>query len=143
MTDLDLTQARQLLDRFSCTETRAVSSAAERQQLQAALLAIARASDAENLGVCADTWAEGLTALREYLTALGYVLPEALSQETPPAGALYLKFNTAKQTYFIDGYSGEYRGVLVACQSEDEAIAGVYGHLPLDLFAAGLLTAAP
>ncbi len=135
MPDLDLTQARQLLDRFSCTETRAVTSEAERQQLQAALLRLASESESENLGVCATTWAEALQATSQYLQALGYSVPPALSQESPAPGPLYLKFNTAKQTYFIDTYSGEYRGVLVACQAEDEAIAGVYGHLPLDLFA--------
>ncbi len=135
MTAPDRQQARQLLDRFSCTETQAVESEAERQQLRAALLAIASESDAENLGICAENWPQGLAAAQQYLPALGYTLPAALAQESPEFAPIYIKFNTAKQTYFIDGYEGPYRGVLVACQSEDEAISGVYGHLPLDLFA--------
>ncbi len=37
-------------------------------------------------------------------------------------------------SYYLDQYTGEYRGVLVSCQSEDDLIAGTYGHFPLDLF---------
>ncbi|NJL02835.1 MAG: DUF1824 family protein [Spirulinaceae cyanobacterium RM2_2_10] len=136
MPEPDLQQARQLLDRFSCTETRTVESDAERQALRAALLAIAQASESENIGVCAANWLEGLQAVYEYLQALGYTKPAEISEASPPADAVYIKFNTARQTFFIDDYTGEYRGVLVACQSEDEVIAGVYGYFPLDLFSA-------
>ncbi|NES92001.1 DUF1824 family protein, partial [Okeania sp. SIO2B9] len=40
-----------------------------------------------------------------------------------------------KESYHLESYIGEYRGVLVSCQSaEDTGINGTYGHLPLDLF---------
>ncbi|MGL5508894.1 MAG: DUF1824 family protein [Microcoleaceae cyanobacterium] len=48
---------------------------------------------------------------------------------------MYIKFNGMKQTYHLDSYQGEYRGVLVSCQSSDpQMVNGTYGHLPLDLF---------
>jgi hypothetical protein len=50
-------------------------------------------------------------------------------------GAIYIKFNGMKQTYHLDSYQGEYRGVLVSCQSSDpQMVNGTYGHLPLNLF---------
>ncbi len=47
---------------------------------------------------------------------------------------IYLKYNSQKQSYYFDEYTGEYRGVLVAVQGENEDIIGTYGHFPLDLF---------
>ncbi|MDJ0594500.1 MAG: DUF1824 family protein [Pleurocapsa sp. MO_226.B13] len=57
---------------------------------------------------------------------------ENLSQNLSP---VYLKFSTQKMSYYSSEYTGEYRGVLVSIQSEDDLIAGTYGHFPLDLFA--------
>ena len=37
-------------------------------------------------------------------------------------------------SYYSSEYTGEYRGVLVSYQSEDNLIAGTYGHFPLNLF---------
>jgi hypothetical protein len=47
------------------------------------------------------------------------------------------KINTTKiqkDSFYIDAYTGSYRGVLVACQSDNEELQGTYGHFPLDLF---------
>nr|WP_272943257.1 DUF1824 family protein [Spirulina subsalsa] len=46
-----------------------------------------------------------------------------------------MKFNTGKMSHYAESYTGAYRGVLVACQAENEQVNGIYGHLPLDLFA--------
>ena len=50
-------------------------------------------------------------------------------------GAVYIKFNGQNQKYYLDSYTGTYRGVLVSCQSSMyDSINGTYGYLPLDLF---------
>lgn len=134
-TNLNLARARETLAAFSCMTPKTVADAAERQQLQQALQAIVRASDWENFGICADDLAAAQAALASYLQALGH--PAVPPAAMPPAseGPVYLKYNTQRQIVYCDRYSGEYRGVLVACQSEDEAVVGTYGYLPLDLYA--------
>jgi hypothetical protein len=128
------TEARKILDQYSCTVTKSPASPAEKAQLQSALLCITQESDWENLGVCAANTQEGLQALGSYLLAMGYE-PNFDRQSLQELGKpVYIKFNTSKMSYFQDAYIGEYRGVLVSCQSEDDMIAGTYGHLPLDLF---------
>jgi hypothetical protein len=59
----------------------------------------------------------------------------SVGEKTAVDGAIYLKFNTQKKTYYLDSYTGSYRGVLVSCQSENDTLVGTYGHFPLDLFA--------
>lgn len=59
----------------------------------------------------------------------------SVGEKTAVDGAVYLKFNTQKMTYYLDSYTGSYRGVLVSCQSENDTLVGTYGHFPLDLFA--------
>lgn len=131
---LSLTEARKILDQYSCTDTKTPASLEEKVQLQSALLCIAQESEWENLGVCADSLYQGLQALASYLTAMGYPPnfdPATIHAEDQP---IYIKFNTSKMSYFTDSYTGDYRGVLVSCQSEEDTVAGTYGHLPLDLF---------
>ena len=133
-TDLTAAAAQKVLKDFSLDTL--VESAAEKALVRQALLMIADLSDYQNLGVCADTAEQGFSALASYLEALGYkvTLDRALSPSV--AGAVYLKFNTKRESYYLDSYTGQYRGVLVSCQSSDyEEINGTYGHLPLDLFA--------
>ena len=132
-TDLTAEVAQKVLKDFSLDTL--VESAAEKALVRQALLVIADLSDYQNLGVCADTAEQGFSALASYLEALGYkvTLDRAL---TSVAGAVYLKFNTKRESYYLDSYTGQYRGVLVSCQSSDyEEINGTYGHFPLDLFA--------
>lgn len=134
---LTVEQALKLLGEFSCTETKSVDSAAEKAQLRQALLLITRLSDYQNLGVCADTVQQGLLALETYLKALGYNFPLDTTGVNASIAPVYIKFNTLKGSYYLDTYTGKYRGVLVSCQSsESEAINGTYGHFPLDLFSA-------
>jgi hypothetical protein len=132
---LNAKSARQLLGTFSCIEGKAIESASEKALICQAILLFANLADYTNLGICADTAAEGLLALESYAKALGFEVninhEESASFERP----VYIKFNGQKQTYYLDFYTGKYRGILISCQSSgDESINGTYGYFPLDLF---------
>ncbi len=138
-----LTAARQLLDQYSCVEQKQITSDDERQALQNALLQIVEASEAENFGICADNAQQGYRALGSYLAACGY--PVSFDGEAISIGAMsapiapdptpvYIKFISTTQKHYAEPYEGQYRGVLVSCQSEEDLVNGTYGHLPLDLF---------
>jgi hypothetical protein len=134
-TTLTVEEAQQILKDFTCLDMQSLASPQEKQALRQAILLVASLSDYQMLGVCAASTDEGFSALEAYLKALGYqaVLdPNAFSAF---AGSVYIKFNTLKGSYYVDGYPGTYRGVLVSCQSSSEGgVSGTYGHLPLDLF---------
>ncbi|MBE9046145.1 DUF1824 family protein [Pleurocapsales cyanobacterium LEGE 10410] len=110
----------------------------EPEQLRNSLLLVTSLSTSQNLGICADNSQQGFTALASYLEALGYQHDDWTSylQSSVSIGSepVYLKFSTQKMSYYSKKYTGEYRGVIVSCQSENELIAGTYGHFPLDLF---------
>ena len=130
---LSVSEALNLLKKYSGIRVKTPQSDAEKHTLQQALLLIVGQSESSNLGVCADHLDQGLTALSSYLEAFGYQFQvnQAASDINSP---VYLKYNSQKASYYLDSYTGTYRGVLVSCQSEDDAIAGTYGHFPLDLF---------
>ncbi|MDY6781240.1 MAG: DUF1824 family protein [Cyanobacteriota bacterium] len=134
MTALTIPEARKLLKTYSCIQTRTVESDVEKEQLRQALLLLTQASDYENLGICADSAEQGFTALTSYLKAMGYETALENVNLTEAPAPIYIKFNTQKLAHYCDRYVGEYRGVLVSCQSEDDEVNGTYGHLPLDLF---------
>lgn len=128
--------ALKLLKAFSCTETHTLETDAEKAQLREALLTIADLCDTQNLGICADNAALGFSALASYLQALGYKPPFNTADIPAIDHPVYIKFNTQKMSYYLDSYTGKYRGVLVSCQSSEyDEINGIYGHFPLDLFA--------
>lgn len=130
---LTLEQAHQLLKRFDCLKPTSDITPAERDALQQALHRVASHSDYQILGICAETLAQAVQALETYATALGYdVVPNLPAID----GAVYVKFNPKAGSCYTDSYAGAYRGVLVSCQSADEGINEMYGHLPLDLFVA-------
>jgi hypothetical protein len=132
---LSTEQAQAILTPFVCTHVRPLESDADKQQVQQALLCLTQQSDYQTLGVCAESLAEGLQALQTYLQALGHPITVNTSHLPAIAGGVYLKFNTQRQSLHCDSYTGEYRGVLVTCQSnQPNAVGGTYGHLPLDLF---------
>jgi len=132
---MELTAARKLLDQYSCTEQKSVKNEQEKQDLQTAIQQITKESEWENLGICADNTEQGITALKSYLQALGYDISKInFDQVSPVDTPVYIKFSTKQMGFYQDNYTGDYRGVLVSCQAEDDLIAGVYGHLPLDLF---------
>lgn len=132
-TDLSLVRAREILAAYSCLTPKAVVGSDEKHRLQAALQVMVGQSDWENLGICADCFADAVAALNGYLRALGH--PIAPPASAPPtAGPIYVKYNTQRQILYCDRYDGDDRGVLVSCQSEDDRVAGTYGYLPLDLY---------
>lgn len=133
-TNLTISAARKILQSYSCLQVKVPQSVAEKQQLKEALLLIVSLSESENLGICADNSIQGLRALSCYLSALDYQHDLDSSSVTNISEPVYIKFNTQKMSYFTDTYSGDYRGVLVACQSEDDQVNGTYGYFPLDLF---------
>ncbi|MEM9539740.1 MAG: DUF1824 family protein [Cyanobacteria bacterium P01_E01_bin.42] len=130
----DLTDARQLLASYSQITPKIPASETEARELRQALQAIAARSEWENLGVCADNSQQGYQSLAKYLEALGYQVPFEIASLEVVGDPVYIKFNTAQMTHYLKPYDGQYRGVLVSCQSEEEEISGTYGHLPLNLF---------
>jgi hypothetical protein len=133
-TDTEITVALKLLRSFSCNDNSTHLTAAEKNDLRRALLLIISLSDWQNIGVCADNSQQGLAALAIYLEKLGHPVNFALESTPSIIESVYIKFNSQKMSYYIDTYIGEYRGVLVSCQGEDDRIIGTYGHFPLDLF---------
>lgn len=133
--NMSLETALKLLKTFSCNDAIALNSEAEKNQLRQALKMVVELSDSQNLGICADNAEQALNTLKQYLIALDYPSLKEYGNfplDTP----IYLKFSTQKMSYYLDSYTGHYRGVLVACQSsENDNLAGTYGHFPLDLFA--------
>ena len=128
--------AQQLLIRFSSVESRSVSSEAEQQQLQQAVLHFTELSEQQNLGICADNLSQGVIALTRYLNAMGYGVPDAPeSVDAAEDEPIYIKFSTQRMSYYVESYSGQDRGVLMSCQSsQHDALNGTYGYLPLNLF---------
>ncbi|MEA5470969.1 DUF1824 family protein [Spirulina sp. 06S082] len=130
----DLTHARKILDSFSGVTPKVPASETEAEELRQAIRLMTTRSESENLGVCADNSSQGYRVLAHYLEALGYAVPFAIAEIESVDTPVYIKFNTAKMSHYLDAYEGNYRGVLIACQSEEEEINGTYGHFPLNLF---------
>lgn len=133
-TNLTVEEALKILKGYSCIEIKTAESEEEKERLRQALLLIVSLSNSENLGVCADNAEQGFAALSSYLKALGYQTTFDKNSIPVNKDPVYIKFNTYKMSHFIDSYQGNYRGILVSCQSDDDNIVGTYGHLPLDLF---------
>lgn len=133
-TNLTVQEAQKILKPFNCVDAKSVKSEAEKALVRQALLLLTEHSDYQILGICADTAAQGLSALNTYSNALGYKPNLDLSSESVE-GSVYIKFNPNTGLCYLDSYTGTHRGVLVSYQSSDEGgINEMYGHLPLDLF---------
>ncbi len=123
------------LQRFVCFDRDPELDSAQARLVKEALLLLTGLSDFQTLGVCASSMTTAVAALNSYLSALGHELQADLAVLPAIEGAVYLKCNTRSLGYYGDRYSGDYRGVLVSCQSDDsDGIVGTYGHFPLDLF---------
>lgn len=135
LNNLTVESAQKLLESFSCINVKPVESS-EKALIRQALLLLTNLADYQNLGICADTASEGLSALSSYVQALGYEVTINQADVASLISPVYIKFNGQRQTYYLDSYTGTYRGVLISCQSlQNESLNGTYGHLPLDLFA--------
>lgn len=131
---IDYKALRQRLAPFSCLETPPELSEADKVAIREALQAFSEAADYETLGVCADTLAIAQTAIETYVAALGRPVQLQLEDQNGP---VYLKFNTLKGAWYLDGYTGASRGVLVAfhaSEPEVDLVNGTYGPFPFDLF---------
>jgi Domain of unknown function (DUF1824) len=120
--------ARSLLIRYQ-DPTQVLPTLAE---TRAAILTLLPAIDRIMLGICAESWAEGILALQQYTHALD--LPGLLP--TPElAGVIYIKYNPTLSNCYASTYQGLDRGVLIAAQSDDlTRLNEMLGHLPLNLF---------
>jgi hypothetical protein len=128
--------AQKLLNQYICTEAITTALELDKDGVQQAILLLVGLSDYCNVGICADNSRQGFAALQEYLVALDYEVPFALDEVPEKDEPVYIKFNARNSTYYLDRYTGVYRGVLVSCLADaHEQINGTYGHLPLDLFA--------
>lgn len=131
---MNIQDAEKLVNEYTCLNLKPVTSSEDQQKLHQALQALVAASEYQLLGICANSQTEGIEALKSYLNALGYPMPD-LDLSTEMAGSVYIKFNGLRQTCHLDSYEGEYRGVLVSCQSSDpNGVNGTYGYFPLDLY---------
>ncbi|MBW4516197.1 MAG: DUF1824 family protein [Timaviella obliquedivisa GSE-PSE-MK23-08B] len=130
-TPLDLETAHRILKQFGTLKPASIPGV-NQTRVQQALLLAASQSDYQMLGVCADTLEQGILALQGYAEALSYSPTFNLE---PVEGSVYIKFNPNSAKCYASPYDGEHRGVLVSCQSADDAdVNETYGHLPLDLF---------
>lgn len=129
LTDSQAIAARSLL--WECQNPQ-VAAAKQPTAIRHALLTLLPEIDYVMLGVCADSWDQGILALQQYSHALA--LPILLP--TPElTGAVYIKFNPRIHSCYASAYRGIDRGVLVAAQSDDlTKLNEMFGYLPLDLF---------
>ncbi len=132
--NLTLDQALKILNSYDCVQVKDTEPVIELEELRNSLLLVTSLSSSINLGICADNSQQAFATVASYLIALGYQNNLEKDNLSQISEAVYLKFNTQNMSYYLNKYTQEYRGVLVSCQSEDDLIAGVYGHFPLDLF---------
>lgn len=133
-TTLTTDEALKILADYSCLQIKVVDFDADQEKLRQAIQLVSSICETENLGICADNAQEGLRALQNYLKALGIAQNLKTNSVFPQGTPVYIKFNTETMSYYIDSYTGSYRGVLISCQSENHTLVGTYGHFPLNLF---------
>ncbi len=130
----DLAAIRKRLNRFSCMTSPPDLSSEELEQVRADLRLFNDLSDYQTLGICAGDLATGKTAMESFLKALGVSICLDLPEKD---GAVFLKFNTLKGSWYLDDYTGGSRGVLVTFHATEPEVAeliGTYGPFPFDLF---------
>ncbi|MEM9007324.1 MAG: DUF1824 family protein [Cyanobacteria bacterium P01_F01_bin.86] len=130
-----LKAVRQQLITISLVHSPAELSDDQKQSIREALLWLNDMSEYQTLGICADTLAEAETSLKGYVSALSQ--PIQVDLPSDQVGAVFLKFNTLKNAWYLDGYSGDSRGVLVTYHTSEpdlDDVNGTYGPFPLDLF---------
>ena len=130
----EVSAIRKQLIKLSLQQTPADLNEAQRESVRHALRQLNAVSEYQTLGICADDLSLAEAALKRYVAALS----QPIQVDIPPReGAVFLKFNTLKNAWYLDGYSGESRGVLVTfhtSEPEMDEVNGTYGPFPLDLF---------
>ena len=125
---------RKQLIEISLIHTPAELSDEQKQTIREHLLWLNEQSEYQTLGICASTLSEAEAALKSYVGALS----QPIQVDIPPQdGAVFLKFNTLKNAWYLDGYTGDSRGVLVTyhtSEPEMDEVNGTYGPFPLELF---------
>jgi hypothetical protein len=132
---MDASAQLALLKDYSRLEIRIPQNEREREDLRQAIVWICGQSEAENFGICADDQASAENALGQYLRALDYGEAIAMESGKTIEGPVYLKCQSQSLRFYLDSYDGDYRGVLISCQTEEDTLTGTYGYFPLDLFA--------
>ncbi len=129
-----LKAVRQGLITISLLHAPAELSDSQAQAIRSALLWLNDISEYQTLGVCAGSLADAEAAVKGYVAALS----QPINVDIPAQdGAVFLKFNTLKNAWYVDGYSGDSRGVLVTYHTSEpelDDVNGTYGPFPLDLF---------
>lgn len=132
LADLTVDAAQKILRQFICIQPVSETSLPEPDRVRQALLLVAKYSDYQIFGICADTTEQAGKALSTYLPALGY---EEIPEVPAITGPIYVKYNPRTGRCHSAPYDGNHRGVLVSCQAAyDGDINDTFGHLPLDLF---------
>jgi hypothetical protein len=129
-----LRAVRQQLVAVGLSHKPADLSDGQKQSVREALLWLNDMSEYQTLGICAGDLAAAEQALMGYVAALSQPIKVDIPER---AGAVFLKFNTLKNAWYLDGYSGDSRGVLVTyhtSEAELDDVNGTYGPFPLDLF---------
>ena len=129
-----LKEIRKHLVGLTLIHTPAELSAEQKQTVREYLLWLNEHSEYQTLGICASTLPEAETSLKSYIAALS----QPIQVDIPPQdGAVFLKFNTLKNAWYLDGYTGDSRGVLITYHTSEpelDDVNGTYGPFPLDLF---------
>ncbi|MGB3767079.1 MAG: DUF1824 family protein [Phormidesmis sp.] len=125
---------RQKLIKLSLQTQPADLTGTQKETVREALLWLNENSEYQTIGICAESLTEAESALKGYVAALSQPIQVDIPAQ---AGAVFLKFNTLKNAWYIDGYSGKARGVLVTyhtSEPEEDEVNGTYGPFPLTLF---------
>ena len=125
---------RQSLIKLSLQTQPADLDQAQQETVREGLLWLNENSEYQTIGICADNLAEAEAALKSYVAAISQPIQVDIPSQD---GAVFLKFNTLKNAWYIDGYSGDSRGVLVTyhtSEPEEDDVNGTYGPFPLNLF---------
>ncbi len=131
-------QAQAILAPFNCLTAKSIGDSQEKIAVQQAVLHLASITETHMFGILAadlegaDSWCVAIAALHSYAKAFGHEPPAAVN---PCSDAVYIKFNPRTGLCYASPYTGSYRGVLIAFQSDfADGVNELCGHLPLDLF---------
>jgi hypothetical protein len=125
-------QAQGILASFNGLTAQTIDDGEEKLAVQQAVLHLASIAETHMFGIMAADWDGAISALRSYAKAFG---DEPPAEVNPCSDEVYIKFNPRTGLCYASPYTGTYRGVLIAFQSDlADGVNEMCGHLPLDLF---------